>query len=275
MTLSLSEFDYIRTLVRETSAIALEDSKAYLAEARLSPLARREGIESLSDLVNRLKAGRDLTLHRRVVEAMTTNETSFFRDHHPFETFRREVLPRLIKAREPERRLRFWCGACSSGQEPYSLAITLHEHLAGLDGWDVSIIASDFSTEMLDRARRGRFSQMEVNRGLPAPLLAKYFTRHANEWELSERVRSIVDFRQINLIQTWPALPPMDVILLRNVLIYFESDTKRAILGRLGKQLRPDGFLLLGGSETTLNLDDSYIRLEVERSTYYQFRPRH
>ena len=267
------DFNYFRGLLQRRAAIVLEDEKAYLVESRLSLLSHREGFPSLGALATHLRSGGDDRLQRKVVEAMTTNETSFFRDAHPFQSLRQAVLPDLLRRRGAERILSVWCAACSSGQEPYSVAMLLREYGPALEGWNVRIIASDLSTEMLERARLGRYTDAEVNRGLPAPLLEKYFRRHGGEWRIRDDLRGMVEFRAINLIDPWPALPALDVVLLRNVLIYFDLPAKRCTLERVRKVLRPDGCLFLGGSETTLNLHDGYERVAVGPSICYRPRP--
>jgi chemotaxis protein methyltransferase CheR len=264
------DFDLIRNLLREHSAIVLEEGKQYLVETRLAPLARQLELLSIGELIARLRNQPANGLCRQVVEAMVTTETSFFRDHHPFEALRKVVLPDLIGRRRGERRLNVWCAACASGQEPYSLALLLREHFPELEGWKISLLASDLSREVLARAREGRFNQIEVNRGLPAALLVKYFEQHGTDWQLRPALRGMVDFQEINLSQPWPALPRMDLILIRNVMIYFDVETKKTILGRAARLLRPDGYLLLGGAETTFNLDDSYRRVEPLKSGFYQ-----
>jgi chemotaxis protein methyltransferase CheR len=271
MALTQAAFDYLRVLVRERSAIVLEDQKGYLVEARLGPLARREGFASLDALVDHLRSGRrDGGLHQKVVETMTTNETSFFRDVHPFEQLRLEVLPELMRRRAAERRLDVWCAACASGQEPYSVAMLLREHFPTLAGWDVRVLATDLSLDVLERARQGRYSQAEVNRGLPARLLVKYFVKDGADWQLKDEVRRMVEFRQVNLVGPWPAAPPQDVVLLRNVLIYFDEAARRSVLGKVRRLLRPDGRLFLGSAETTINLDDAFERVQHGRSICYR-----
>ncbi len=274
MPLTLAELGVVRALVLERSAIVLDDDKAYLVESRLLPLARREGLESVSSLVARLAGGANGPLARQVVEAMTTNETSFFRDGRPFETLRRTVLPDLVARRGPERALRIWCAACSSGQEPYSIAMLLREHACVPPDWDVRLLASDLSTAMLERTRQGRYNQIEVNRGLPAAFLIKYFERRGLDWQIRDDLRSALELRELNLIGDWPALPALDVVFLRNVLIYFDVPTKKRILARVRQALRPDGYLFLGGAETTLNLDDGYERAPVDGVSCYRLRAR-
>jgi chemotaxis protein methyltransferase CheR len=264
------EFDVVRRLLLERSAIALEPDKQYLVEARLAPLVRQLKLNSLGELIARLRLRPDNGLHRQVVEAMVTTESSFFRDHHPFESLRKVVIPDLVRRRRDERRLRIWCAASAHGQEPYSIALLLREHFPELSGWKVLLLASDLSRDVLARAREGRYSQIEVNRGLPAALLVKYFEQQGTHWQLRPDIRGMVDFQEINLARPWSGLPPMDLVLVRNVMIYFEVVTKKAILGRLVRLLRPDGYLLLGGAETTFNLDDSYRRVESLKSGFYQ-----
>jgi chemotaxis protein methyltransferase CheR len=272
MTMTASEFDYIRRLVLEQSAIVLEDDKQYLAESRLLPLARREGFDSIGSLVVRLLAKKYDGLHRKVVEAMTTNETSFFRDFHPFEALRKMILPELILKRTASKELNIWSAACSSGQEPYSLVMLLQEDFPSLADWSIRLIASELSADMLARSREGRYTQLEVNRGLPARLLVKYFRQYGTDWEINETLRSKVEFQIMNLADYWPPLPPMDIILMRNVLIYFGVETKKKILGKVRQALKPDGFLFLGGAETTFNLDDAFERVQFDRTIFYRVR---
>jgi chemotaxis protein methyltransferase CheR len=272
MSITCSEFDYIRRLVFEQSAIVIEDDKQYLAEARLSPLARREGFDSIGAMVGSLLAKKLDGLHRKVVEAMTTNETSFFRDFHPFEALRKSILPELMLKRASNKELSIWSAACSSGQEPYSVAMLLEEHFPSLAVWSIRLLATELSAEMLARAKAGRYSQLEANRGLQARLLVKYFRQHGTDWEIKEDLRRKVEFQIVNLAEYWPPLPPMDIILMRNVLIYFGVETKRRILGKVRQLLRPDGYLFLGGAETTFNLDDGFERVQFDRTICYRAR---
>jgi chemotaxis protein methyltransferase CheR len=264
------EFDVIRRLLLERSAIVLEPGKEYLVETRLAPLVRQLNLNSLGELIARVRSQPDNGLHRQIIEALVTTESSFFRDHHPFETLRKVVLPDLINRRRDERRLHIWCAASSHGQEPYSIALLLREHFPELSGWKINLLASDLSRDVLARARTGRYNQIEVNRGLPASLLVKYFEQHGTDWQLKPDIRNMVDFQEINLAQPLPILPRMDLVLVRNVMIYFDVATKKVILGRLARLLRPDGYLLLGGAETTFNLDDSYRRVEPLKGGFYQ-----
>jgi chemotaxis protein methyltransferase CheR len=268
--LSLVDFNLVRDLVRSRSGVVLNDEKAYLAESRLRQLAKEVGLASASELVATVRGGRDTALTQKMVEAMTTNETSFFRDGHPFEALRTILLPDLMRRRAAERRLTIWCGACSTGQEPYSIAILLKEHFPSLIGWDVRVVATDLCTDILARARAGRYTEMEVSRGMPPDLLARYFERVGTGWVVRESVRKMVDFRQFNLLSGSLPVSSVDILFLRNVLIYFDMATKHAILERLRTALRLDGVLFLGGTETTWNLHEGFARVPCGRSHYYR-----
>lgn len=257
-------------LLFDHAGLALEPGKEYLFRARLGPILQRHQIPGFERLIERLREAGTRELLLEVVEAMVTTETSFFRDFHPFETLRTKVLPALIAGRRDRRELNIWCGASSSGQEPYSLAILIREHFPELDSWKVFLSATDISREMLNRSREGIYSQLEVNRGLPAPLLVKWFHQEGNRWRIDERIRRMVTFSQLNLTQAWPPMPTWDLILLRNVMIYFETDTKVSILARIAGRLASDGYLLLGGAETTFKLNDDLVRVEGLKSGFYR-----
>jgi chemotaxis protein methyltransferase CheR len=269
--LAVGDFEYVRGLVREHTGIALDDSKIYLVNARLLPVARDVGIQSVPELLRHLRSQPFGDLHSRSVEAIVTTETSFFRDFFPFEALQQEVLPELLEGRRGGlRSLTIWSAGCSSGQEPYSVAMMLSESFPELASWTVRVLASDVSHSMLERARAGRYSQVEVNRGLPASLLVKYFRQEAGTWTISDQVRRSVTFFHNNLIRDNPALPPIDILMLRNVLIYFDVGTKRMILERVRRHLRPGGLLMLGTAETTLNLDEGFERLRIGRAVFYR-----
>lgn len=272
-TLSTPDLTYLRDLVRERSAIVVDESKGYLIESRLGPVARRNGLGSLTDLVVQLRRERTGPLHDLVVDAMTTNETTFFRDVHPWTALEHEFIPKLLERRAAQRSLTFWNAACSSGQEPYSLAMLLRDRFPQVvANWNVRIVATDLSAEMLGRAAAGRFTQLEVNRGLPAPALLRHFRRDGAMWQINDDIREMVEFRALNLVHPWPFVPHVDVLFLRNVLIYFDLGTKQEILRRVRSVLRPDGFLLLGTAETTLNVDEKFERITFDRATAYQPR---
>ena len=270
--LSPKDLDYVRDLVRTRSAIVLEPEKAYLVESRLVPLAKSEGLASMTELVAKLRGVPYGALHKKVVEAMTTNETSFFRDLVPFEVLREQILPEIIARKGTSKRLNMWCGASSSGQEPYSVMFTIFEHFPELKDWVIQYIATDISEEMLAKCREGKYSQLEVNRGLPAPLLTKYFVKKGMGWQVQEDIRRRIDFKPMNLAGPWLTFPPMDLVFIRNVMIYFDMDVKKQILGNIRKILDPNGYLFLGGSETTLNLDNEYERVAVSGTSCYRVK---
>ncbi len=272
MTIDDTGFNYVRQLVRDRAAIVLDSDKHYLVDNRLSLLARREGLGSAQEVIDRLRAAPTGPLQRKVIEAMTTTETLFFRDGKPYEALRNTILPGLARLRASERRLQLWSCACSSGQEPYSIAMLLREHFPALASWDLRIVATDISTEMLARSRAGRYSRLEVTRGLPGAYLGKYFDKIGHDWQIRDELRKMVEFRELNLAAPWSAMPPADLILLRNVLIYFDVETKRLILAKIRKVLRPGGFLLLGTAETTMNLDDGFEVVRSDGTSYYRLR---
>jgi chemotaxis protein methyltransferase CheR len=270
-SLSPGAFAWVRDLVHRESAIVLAPGKEYLVEARLLPLARAAGARDVSDYVDGLQRTSDPRQRMLVVEALTTNETSWFRDSEPFTAMSSVILPQLMAGRGRERRVRLWSAACSSGQEAYSLAILAAEELRPR-GWSMDIVGTDISSEMVERARRGRYSQLEMNRGMPAATLVKYFTRQGTEWEVSPELKKGVEFRTGNLAAPFPPMLPFDVVFLRNVLIYFDTPTKQAILQRVRSVLRPDGYLVLGGAETTLGIDEGWERVTIGRTSVH--RPR-
>lgn len=272
MPLERREFEFIRKFLQKRSAIVLDEEKQYLVESRLLPLARREGFSGIGELVAKLQANPSGDLNQKVVEAMTTHETSFYRDARPFDALRRSVLPELIAEQSTTRKLRIWCAACSSGQEPYSVAMLIRENFPQLQSWDVSILATDLSQQILEKAREAVFSQLDVNRGLPAPYILKYFDRQGINWKLKDDIRRLVDFRPMNLIEPWPPMAPFDVVMLRNVLIYFDVETKKEILKKVRRLLRPNSYFFLGGAESTRNLDDNFARVELDQSSVYRLR---
>jgi chemotaxis protein methyltransferase CheR len=270
MSLSAQEFAFISGLVRRDAAIVLETGKEYLVEARLMPLARALGVPTVSEFVNHAQRRPEPDTHRRIVDALTTNETSFFRDGEPFNQLVTMVLPDLIARRAGNRSLKIWSAACSSGQEPYTLAMVLQDSLPA--GWSFDIVGTDISTEMLSRAEAGQYSQLEVNRGLPATLLVRHFERTGANWKVSPALRKTVSFRRLNLAAPFPALGPFDIVFIRNVLIYFDVQTKRSVLQRVASTMRPDGWLFLGAAETTIGIDDRYERIVSGRTSAYRVR---
>ena len=270
MTLTAQEFTFISGLVRRDASIVLEAGKEYLVEARLLPLARKAGIQTVSEYVHRAQQRPEPEIHRQIVDALTTNETSFFRDSEPFQALIHHLLPDLLRARSGMRTLRIWSAACSSGQEPYSLAMLLQDAMPA--GWSYEIVATDISLEMLTRAEAGTFTQLEVNRGLPAPLLVRHFERVGAHWKASQALRNVVTFKRLNLAAPLPPMGMFDLIFVRNVLIYFDIETKLSVLGQVSNLLRPDGWLFLGSAETTIGIDDRFERVVAGRTSAYRLR---
>ena len=270
MTLTAQEFAFISGLVRRDAAIVLDTGKEYLVEARLLPLARQSGLPTVSEYVNRAQLRPEPETYRKIVDALTTNETSWFRDGEPFKALTGTILPELMPNRSANRHLRIWSAACSSGQEPYSISMALGEQMPA--GWTYEIVATDISTEMLDRAQAGLFSQLEVNRGLPAAMLVRHFERDGANWRVAPALQKPITFKRLNLAAALPPMPPFDVIFLRNVLIYFDVETKRSVLNRVSSLLRPDGWLFLGSAETTIGIDDRFERVPAGRTSAYRLR---
>ena len=270
MSLSAAEFQFVSALVRREAAIVLAPGKEYLVEARLIPVARTVGAASVSAFIAELQRRPHPAHQRKIIDALTTNETSWFRDREPFNALTDVVLPELVKSRASARKVRLWSAASSSGQEAYSLAITLQENLP--PGWSYEIMGSDISTEMVKRAEAAEYSQVEVNRGLPAAQLVQYFERAGAHWRVTPSLRRNVSFRLMNLTAPLPAMPPFDVIFLRNVLIYFDVATKKSVLRNVARLLRPDGWLFLGAAETTIGIDDNYERVAAGRTSAYRVR---
>ena len=267
MTLPATDFAFVTQLVRQRSSIDLQPGKEYLVEARLAPIARTLGERDISGVVARLRRG-DTQLGDLVVDALTTNETSWFRDSHPFDAVTQHLLPELVAS--GRRSLTFWSAACSSGQEAYSLAMLLLEWLPRHPGVSAQIVGTDISPKMVERARAARYSQLEVNRGLPAQYLVKYFEQAGREWALRQQVRSMARFERGNLALPPVGIPGCDVVFLRNVLIYFDQDTKRTVLANVRRVLKPGGYLLLGGAESTLSLDAAFQRMEIGRAAVFR-----
>jgi chemotaxis protein methyltransferase CheR len=260
------DYEFLRKLLKERSGLDLSADKQYLVESRLIPLARRAGLAGIAELVAKIRTGAE-ALTSDVVEAMTTNETFFFRDKIPFDHLREAILPALVQARAGRRSLRIWCAASSTGQEPYSIAMCVKE-FAGLSGWRVEIVATDLSQEVLEKSRAGLYSQFEVQRGLPIQMLVKYFTQTGELWQLNADIRAMVQHRQLNLLQDFSHLGTFDVIFCRNVLIYFDQETKVGIFERVSRMLEPDGVLALGAAETVVGICDAFRPYPERRGLY-------
>jgi chemotaxis protein methyltransferase CheR len=267
------DYEYLRKLLKDHSGLDLSADKQYLIESRLLPLSRKSGLPGISELVQKMKGGA-ASLIAQVVEAMTTNETFFFRDKVPFDHFRDSIVPEIMKARANRKSIRIWCAAGSTGQEPYSLAMALKEMGAALAGWRVEIIATDLSQEVLEKSKAGIYSQFEVQRGLPIQLLVKHFKQSGEFWQISSEIRAMVQHRQLNLLHDFSQLGMFDVIFCRNVLIYFDQDTKINIFNRLARQIEPDGFLVLGAAETVVGLTDTFKPIPERRGLYKPNDPR-
>ena len=268
------DYEFLRKLLKERSGLDLSSDKQYLVESRLIPLARRRGLPGIAELVQKIRTGAD-ALTSEVVEAMTTNETFFFRDKIPFEHFRNLIMPQMLRSRANRKSVRIWCAAGSTGQEPYSLAMSLKEMGAALDGWRIEIVATDLSQEVLEKSRAGLYSQFEVQRGLPIQLLVKYFKQVGELWQINPDIRAMVQHRQFNLLHDFSQLGVFDLIFCRNVLIYFDQETKTNIFNRLAKAVEPDGFLVLGAAETVIGLTTVFKPLIEQRGVYQPNEVRH
>lgn len=263
-----SDFELMQELLRSRSGLVVTRDKIYLLESRLTPLARRNGMESLDELVSKIRTENDATLINEVVDAMTTNESFFFRDKNPFDAMEQSILPALRESRANTKRLRIWCAAASSGQEPYSLGLILKEKWDMWKDWNIEIIGTDISTKILDKARKGMYSQFEVQRGLPVQMMIKYFTQKGDLWELSDEIRSMVQYKEMNLLDSFDGMGKFDVIFCRNVLIYFDTDNKASVLDRMYEHLAPDGSVFLGAAETVLGITDRFKPVRGLRGVY-------
>jgi chemotaxis protein methyltransferase CheR len=261
------DYDYLRRLLKERSGLVLSPDKQYLVESRLAPVARKAGLANLTELVGKLRRA-DERLAVEVVEAMTTNESFFFRDKIPFEHFRDTVMPALLAARAAQKRIRIWCAAASTGQEPYSLAICLKEMKDKIAGWRIEIVGTDLSVEVLEKAKAGIYSQFEVQRGLPIQMLVKYFSQVGDTWQLSPQIRAMVQYRPLNLLGDFSSLGGFDLVFCRNVLIYFDQGLKIDVLNRLARVVEPDGYLVLGAAETVVGLTDAFKLMPDKRGLY-------
>ena len=262
------DFNFLSDLLKKRSGLIISEDKLYLLESRLVPLARKRGMNGLDDLVKAIRFAPEEQLLEDVTEAMTTNESSFFRDIKPFENFRNAVLPELLEKRANKRSIRIWCAAASTGQEPYSLAMCLREEAVKLSGWRVEIVATDLSKEVLDKASVGLYSQFEVQRGLPIQLLVKYFSQVNDLWQIDSSIRAMVKYLPLNLLKNFSHLGAFDVVFCRNVLIYFEQQTKGEVLDKIAALMPSDGFLFLGGAETVLGICDAFKPMDDYRGIY-------
>jgi chemotaxis protein methyltransferase CheR len=263
-----ADYEFLRKLLKARSGLVLSADKHYLAESRLLPIARRHGLLNLTGLVAKLRGADAEPLTVEVVEAMTTNESLFFRDKTPFDQFRDVIMPALFTARAATRRIRIWCSAASTGQEPYTLAICLKEMEKDFKDWQIEILATDLSNEVLEKAKSGVYSQFEVQRGLPVVMLIKYFSQVGDMWQIAPEIRAMVKFQPFNLLHDFSGLGPFDVVFCRNVLIYFDQETKIDVLNRIDAVIERDGFLVLGGAETVVGLTGAFQPIPDRRGLY-------
>jgi chemotaxis protein methyltransferase CheR len=262
------DFDLLANLVKQRSGLTLSRDKAYLLESRLMPVARKLGLPDLEALAKHMRDKRDEKVAATITEAMTTNETFFFRDQKPFDLFRKAVLPHLITARATKKHIRIWSAASSTGQEAYSLAMILTEEAAKMPGWKFDIVGTDLSNEVVDKAKAGVYNQFEVQRGLPVTMLMKFFKQDGERWQISENIRNMVQYRTMNLLGDWGMMGQFDVVFCRNVLIYFDPPTKTKILERVSQCMPPDGVLFLGGAEAVLGITDRFRIVEAHKGLY-------
>mgnify|MGYP001213543020 CR=1 FL=1 len=262
------DYDFLRQCLKARSGLVLSADKQYLVESRLLPVARKAGLANLAELVTALKLAHDAALMTAVVEAMTTNESFFFRDKTPFEHFRSTIMPALLAARRATRSIRIWCAATATGQEPYSLAMCLKEIEAKTAGWRIEVLATDLSGEVLEKARSGLYTQFEVQRGLPIQLLIKHFSQSGELWQIAPAIRAMVRYRQLNLLADFTQLGAFDLIFCRNVLIYFDQETKTDVLNRMARVIAGDGYIVLGAAETVVGLTDRFKMVPDKRGLY-------
>ena len=264
-----ADYEYISNFLLGTSGLALGSGKEYLVEARLIPLAQSLGLEGISELVLELKKGAELKVTSGVTEAMTTNETSFFRDKTPFEELKNHLLPKLIEARKISKRLKIWCAAAATGQEPYTISMILDDSFPQLRDWTVEILATDIDQQALERSRSGIYTQFEMQRGLPIQMLMKYFEQIETGWQIKENMRNTIQWKQLNLLDNFNRLGKFDIIFCRNVLIYFQQETKKDILERFRTMIQDDGYLYLGAAETVLGITEAFDRIREYKSAVY------
>ncbi|MEH6630577.1 MAG: protein-glutamate O-methyltransferase CheR [Halopseudomonas aestusnigri] len=264
----MSDFEYISQFLKKRSGLVLSQDKAYLLESRLNPVARKWNLSGFDELVQKVRASNDERILSDITEAMTTNESFFFRDQKPFDLFKDMVLPQLLEKRAGSKTIRIWSAACSSGQEPYTLAMLLKEAGPALAGWKIEIVATDLSNDILNKAKEGVYTQFEVQRGLPINLLMKYFQQAGDRWQIDSSIRNMVTFKPFNLLESPSMLGKFDVVFCRNVLIYFEQATKSTVLAKIAKQMPDDGFLYLGGAETVLGISDDFQLIPGKRGIY-------
>lgn len=270
MTLPTADVDFLRGLVAERSGNVIAARQVYLLEERLAPMAQEMGLSDVQELVGKVRSSKSERLSTQIAEAVTVNETSFFRDMHVFDALGKDIMQDVIKRNEAKKSIRIWCAASSSGQEPYSIAMTIRERFPHLSAWNIKIVATDLCEEMLRRTREGEYTQLEANRGLPIKKLVRFFDRNGTIWRAKDELRSMIEPRRLNLTKPWPFLGDFDVVMIRNVLIYFDRPTKTDILKRIQRVLRPEGYLFIGAAETVIGLGVPYKRQEINGTVCYR-----
>lgn len=270
MPLANPDIEFLRDLVADLSGNVIAPRQVYMLEQRLTPLAERMGLANLDALVSELRRSHDLSLKTKVAEAVTVNETSFFRDVHPFDALRTSIIPELVKKNATKRSIRIWCAASSTGQEPVSIAMTIRESFPELSNWKFDIVATDLSEDVLAKCRTGNYSQLEVNRGLPARKLVRFFERSGADWRTKPEIRDMITYQRLNLTKPLPFMSQFDVVFIRNVLIYFDQSTKIDILNRVHRTLNPDGYLFIGSAETVIGMGLPYRREEIDATVCYR-----
>ena len=273
--MNITDFEIYKDLLKDKSGLVLTQDKSYLIESRLNPIAKKWGYDNIDAMTNVLRGVPPNDLIIDIVEAMTTNETSFFRDKKPFDIFKEVVLPYYVQNAGAKKELKIWCAAASSGQEPYSLAMLLKEEAAKLPGWRFSITATDISHDILEQAKEGIYTQFEVQRGLPIDLLLKYFTQNGDKWAVNQDIKSMIQYKYFNLLDNMSIMGKFDIIFCRNVLIYFDSETKKDVMERMNKQMADDGFFFLGGAETVLGVTDVFSAVPDKRGLYAKSESSH
>lgn len=270
MILTPPDIDFLSGLVAQYSGNVIAQRQAYMLEKQLNPIAKSIGLEDVPSLVAEIRRTKDPVLSTKIAEAVTVNETSFFRDAHPFEAIKKKIIPDLVAKNHSRRELRIWCAACASGQEPYTLAMVIRENFPHLSDWKIKITATDISDEMLTKCRAGEYSQLEVNRGLPARTLVRFFDRAGSQWRAKPELKDMIDFSRLNLTSPFSSLGQFDMVFIRNVLIYFDQPTKQDILTRVRRVLRPDSYLFIGSVESTIGLNVPYRREEIDATICYR-----
>lgn len=270
MILTPPDIELLSGIVAEYSGNMIAPRQAYMLEKQLAPIAKSNGLADVPALVQEVRRSKNPNLSTQIAEAVTVNETSFFRDAHPFEALKKKIIPDLVAANQSRREIRIWCAACASGQEPYTLAMVIRENFPQLSNWNIKIIATDISNEMLDKCRSGEYSQLEVNRGLPARTLVRFFDRSGSQWRAKPELRNMIEFSRLNLTSPFASLGQFDIVFIRNVLIYFDKPTKQDILTRVRGVLRPDSYLFIGSVESTIGFNVPYRREEIDATVCYR-----